>query len=132
MLATIFDRQLELQRGAFGVDPSAFTLAQAVEYIDWNLTALVQEVSEARDEISWKNWAADYKTWINTDALVGEMVDVLHFYINVMLAAGVTPEHLLERYTAKRKVNIERQEAGYEHSTDKCPTCGRAQDEPHS
>lgn len=131
MLITLFDRQLELQVSAFGINPSALTLEQRCEFIDWNLTAIVQEIGEARDEIAWKPWAKDRYQFINEVELIGEMVDVLHFFINVCLALGVEPDTLLHRYLDKRAVNEQRQADGYTHDTMKCGTCGRALDEPH-
>jgi dimeric dUTPase (all-alpha-NTP-PPase superfamily) len=130
LLDEIFERQLELQRSAFGVDPSALSLEKRVEYIDWNLTALTQEVAEARNEIAWKNWATDYRQWLNDPALLHELADCLHFYVNVCLAIGITPDELAEAYHSKREVNVRRQAEGYTHDTMKCGTCGRALDEP--
>ena len=130
MLTTIFERQLELQRSAFGIDPGALPLEQRVAYVDWNLTALGQELAEARDEIAWKNWASDYGTFINTPELLGEMADALHFFVNVLLAVDSTPEELYDAYTRKRAVNARRQAEGYSHDSNKCPECGRALDEP--
>jgi hypothetical protein len=130
MLVTLFERQLELQVSAFGIDPGALTLEQRVEFIDWNLTAIVQEIAEARDEIAWKPWAKDRYQFINEVEFVGEMVDVLHFFINTLLASGVTPDELLHRYLDKHAVNAKRQADGYSHDSMKCGTCGRALDEP--
>jgi hypothetical protein len=130
MLVTLFERQLELQRSAFGVDPSALPLEDRVAYIDYNMTALIQEIAEARDEIAWKPWADDHLGFINEPECRGEMVDVLHFFVNIMLALDVTPDVLLHLYLDKRAVNAARQAEGYSHHTQKCGTCGRALDEP--
>lgn len=131
MLEALFAHQLELQVSAFGRDPSALTLEQKCEYIDWNLTAIAQEIGEARDEMSWKPWASDRFQLLHRDRQLGEMVDVLHFFINICLALDATPVELFERYLAKRAVNAKRQAEGYEHTTNKCESCGRALDEPH-
>lgn len=128
-LTAIFDRQLALQRDSFGTDPLSFNTDEAVKFIDWNLTALVQEAAEARDEVAWKPWAKDRGQWLNRDNLVREMVDIMHFTVNVFLACGADADEVLARYLAKSQVNAKRQADGYTHTTNKGAD-GRALDEP--
>ena len=127
-LEEIFERQLRLQRESFGVDPSSLADEDKIEYIRWNVLALEDELHEALAEVSWKPWASD--TFISRDAYVKELVDALHFLTNLFLVVGADAGEVLRRYKAKAEVNAARQEAGYEHHTNKDPVTGRALDEP--
>ncbi len=128
-LRRIFDRQLALQRESFGVDPLNLPDAEKLKFLDWNLTAMVQEIAEARDEFAWKPWAVDQYEWIRRDDVVRELVDVLHFLVNGFLACGADADEVLARYFAKARVNADRQASGYSHGTNKGAD-GRALDEP--
>lgn len=132
-LEDIFRRQFELQRDSFGIDLPMPDDRATVEFVDWNITAMVQELAEMRDEIAWKPWAKDRFEWFDRDAVVKEGIDVLHFLVNVWLAVGASPEEVIGRYLAKADVNRDRQEAGYTHDYQKeVGTDGvrRALDEP--
>lgn len=128
-LAQIFERQLELQRSSFNVDPPSLGDDARDEFIRWNVVALSDELHEALDEVHWKPWA-DASGWKDRDAYVKELVDALHFLVNLFLAAGATSEEVALRYLAKAEVNAARQAAGYDGVSTKCDHCGRATDEP--
>jgi hypothetical protein len=89
--------------------------------------ALLDEVHEALGEVGWKPWASSRH--LNKDAFQGELVDALHFFFNLMHAAGITPEALLEGYEAKAAKNRQRQIDGYDGVSTKCPVCHRALDD---
>jgi hypothetical protein len=80
-------------------------------YIDWNMTAAVQEMAEARIEFSWKPWAVD-QPFDNKERLLNEIVDVNHFLGNVLTAMGVTDEEYAAAYQAKQQKNRERAASG--------------------
>jgi hypothetical protein len=80
-------------------------------YIDWNMTAAVQEMAEARIEFSWKPWAVD-QPFVNKERLLNEIVDVNHFLGNVLTAMGVTDEEYAAAYQAKQQKNRERAASG--------------------
>jgi len=42
-----------------------------------------------------------------------ELIDIQHFLFNMMLAAGLNPQDLMNMYFAKNKENRERQKRGY-------------------
>ena len=128
-LAAVFDRQLALQRESFGVDPLTLDDKAREEFIRWNVLALMDEMSEALNEGHWKPWA-DADGFKDRDAYVKELVDALHFLVNLFLAAGADADEVVTRYFAKAEVNAQRQADGYDGISTKCGHCGRALDEP--
>lgn len=126
--------QLELQVESFGRDPRDLNPDERAEFIRWNVLALEDELHEALNEVGWKPWATNRD--VNVELFVKEMVDAWHFFMNLLLAVhgpGATPEIIAERfcasYFAKRQVNAQRQEDGYDGVETKCPACKRALDD---
>jgi hypothetical protein len=106
-------------------------LNQRIDAIRYNYIALVQELSEAMNEVGWKSWASSRH--IN-DEMFGELRDMWQFLINLMfLATGDSPEKLAHRLThelaAKHEVNIQRAKSNYDGVSTKCPKCKRALDD---
>lgn len=124
-------RQDDLQRTVFGFDFDTMDDAARMRYIRDNALALTAELHEALDETGWKPWASS--NHLDEKPYVGELVDVFHFLMNLLLVTGRTPSDLAEefcdRYFAKSQLNAERQEAGYDGVAAKCPNCKRALDE---
>lgn len=93
--------------------------------------ALIKELGEALDETGWKPWASSRH--LNVEPYVGEVVDVFHFMLNLLLVTGVSPaimaEKFSEKFFAKQVLNAQRQHDGYDGVTTKCPECRRALDE---
>jgi len=120
----------ELQEEAYGktfhghVDPDEFADA-----IVMNHSALVVELGEFMNEVGWKDWSTP-RGWVNRDAAVGELVDVAHFLANLLVRLNVTDDEWEQRYQAKQDVNRNRQRSGYDTRVHKCPSCGRAYDDP--
>lgn len=50
---------------------------------------------------------------IDRDAFIEEMSDSLHYFIEVMLFAGVTADELFDIYSRKHRVNVDRINHGY-------------------
>jgi hypothetical protein len=123
----------ELQERYFGIDFTAIAAdgnARA-DYTLMNAYAIVDEISEATDEITWKPWAKE-RGLVNRDAMVGELVDAAHFLANLLCMLGVTDGEWAQRYQEKQRRNVRRQqtEGGYDTRQDKCPGCGRELDKP--
>jgi hypothetical protein len=102
-----------------------------LEAIRYNYIALVQELSEAMNEVGWKSWATSRH--INQE-MFGELRDVFQFLVNLMfLATGDSPDQLADRLMkdlkAKHEVNIQRALSSYDGVSTKCPGCKRALDE---
>jgi len=87
-------------------DPSV-----AVEYLDWNQTAAVQELAEVREEFSWKPWAKD-KPFANRERIRDEIIDVLHFLGNMLTVIGVDDAELAAAYQHKQEINRMRAASG--------------------
>lgn len=128
MLNEIFERQLELQTKSFGVDPVRLDQQSKLDYIRDMTLACEDELHEALNECAWKPWqTADH---IDSEAMGAELVDALHFLVNLFLAIGWSADDVIQAYHAKAARNAERQAAGYT-GTEKCRECNRALDDPH-
>lgn len=101
--------------------------ADRAMFVKDNVLAALDELHESLAEVGWKPWATSRH--VNEDALQGELVDVFHFFMNLMFAARMTPETLVSRYLEKNKKNIQRQQDGYDGVQGKCPNCRRAYDD---
>jgi dUTPase len=116
-----------LQISAYGKDPSELTEDELADFVIWNHTALVDELSEFLQEVNWKPWSK-IRGHKNRSAAIGELVDAAHFLANLAVAMGCTDEEWEERYKSKMALNAKRQADGYDN-TNKCRECGRALDD---
>lgn len=124
------ERTRELQIRYYGNDPMALEGDAKIDYIKWNYIAAVKELGEMLDEIGWKPWATSRHVYDN--AAAGEIVDVMHFLANMLLAFGWTDEDLGYYYAKKMQKNRERMATGlYDGVTGKCPVCHRALDDEY-
>jgi hypothetical protein len=128
--------QEALQREAFGINFDEMNAVQVVQYIRDQHQALGMELSEALDEVEWKPWAQTFlNPRINRGAFVGELVDVLHFWMNMALAVSGSStieelaDEIFTRYALKNRTNVQRQVDGYDGRSTKCGGCGRAVDD---
>ena len=84
------------------------------------ITAMEQEIAELKDTLNWKWWSKEYKKHapygiIDKQNLKVELIDILHFLISTMQVAGFTADEVMDVYKQKHKINIERQNKGYNH-----------------
>lgn len=128
LLVAIWANQLEMQTTSFGADPMTLEGEERVQYIKDMVLAATDELHEALGEVGWKPWATSRH--VNDEALKGELIDLLHFVINLMLVARMTPEEIHHRYFVKAARNRQRQLEGYDGRSGKCSGCGRALDDP--
>lgn len=138
-LQEFLELQHELQVEGFGKDPMAYETEDAIQFIHWNVTALVDELHEMLAEIGWKPWASSRH--INGGPAMKEMVDAWHFFMNILMA--LAPAYGIENdlgdlaetfeglYLAKRNVNAQRQHEGYDGVSSKCTICRRELSEAH-
>lgn len=131
MLERMLELQSQLQTETYGHNFQRMLPADRVQYIKESKLALQAELQEALDETGWKSWATSRH--VNRDAYFGELVDAFHFFMNMLLVLGDDPRdvasELFTRYCLKNRVNAERQEAGYDGVSTKCPSCKRALDD---
>ena len=134
-LAIMLKMQADLQAEAYGHRLAEFTPEMRVNFIKNMVLAATDELHEALNETSWKPWSTSFGE-VAEEAYFGELIDLWHFVMNLFLVAypGLPPEALAAaielRYAQKRKVNIKRQEDGYDGKTGKCIGCKRALDDP--
>lgn len=132
-LDVMFQGQLGLQINSFKNNPLQMDTEEAIAFIHWNVTALVDELHEMLAEIGWKPWASSKH--INP-AAGKEMIDAWHFFMNIMLALApyLDPEvqdmqqltqWFHDKYFEKQAVNAARQEQGYDGVSTKCQSCKR-------
>ena len=81
-LQMILDRQKELQKKHYGVDVTTLSDEERAQYIRDMSLALTDELHEALNETGWKPWATSRH--INRQAYLGELIDVLHFWCNLV------------------------------------------------
>jgi dimeric dUTPase (all-alpha-NTP-PPase superfamily) len=134
-LHDIFTLQGELNDGIFkkqdirGPDGQVLTMAairQALErgelgpnglpnqWLRNYLRALQGEATELEQELLWKWWSKDK---IDLQNIRVEIVDLMHFLTSLALAAGVSADDFHRLYTAKHRVNQDRQDKGYSRAT---------------
>lgn len=99
---------------------------ETIEYIKWNVLALTAELHEALDETQWKPWSKG-KAVINRDAFIGELIDALHFLLNLFLGVGAIPSEITSRFMEKNAKNHTRFVTEY-NGMDKCAQCRRELD----
>ena len=134
-LRDIFTLQGELNDAIFkkqdirGPDGNVLTMAaiqQAVErgelgpnglpnqWLRNYLRALKSEADELDQELLWKWWSKDH---LDLQNIRVEIVDLMHFLTSLALAAGMSADDFHRLYTAKHRVNQERQDKGYSKDT---------------
>lgn len=135
-LDLVFSRLLERQRNIqtvhMGGNPAEMSPGVLANYIRTQTLALVAEAVEVLDETHWKPWAtppAGAPVVVDKTRFVSEMADVHIFFMNMMLAGGVTMHDLAEAVDKKQTKNILRQVNGYDGKSEKCPGCKRAYDD---
>lgn len=133
-VAYLLVAQYILQVNSYNLNPATMDGDDAVQYAKDMLLAIEDELAEFRKEISWKPWAKGY--FFNRDAARKELIDILHFWMNLVLLTMKPGETILEiandivsKYDKKRLTNADRQNQGYDGRTNKCPDCGRAMED---
>ncbi len=90
------------------------------EQLDYWLTCIAQEVAECRDWLPWKTWSQklgnkiDIKHWSpeHMKEIQVELVDILHFWMNACMVAGLGADEVFAMYLEKNQVNYDRQATG--------------------
>lgn len=105
---------VKLQREAYGFEwtgnESAGQVAESLK--DNLLAAAVELTGEVPREFHWKYWS-HAEPFVNRSAVLEELVDVLHFVANMLIAIGVTDDELEEAYQAKQAINRARHKVNY-------------------
>ncbi|MDR1138698.1 MAG: dUTPase [Clostridiales bacterium] len=104
-LQLIFERQQALD---------AFIYAQRPK-LDWDISqqlqrlamATIVETTELVSETNYKWWKNP--TQLDMDAIQEELVDILHFFVSMCIAAGMDADMLYNLYVSKNQENYNRQ-----------------------
>ena len=121
-LEDMLSLQRILQTYSFGTDPCNLeTDADRSEFAFKSIVMLQDEAHEALGEVSWKWWASE--KFFNEEEFKGEVIDMIHFVLNLALVSGMDSEEIYNRYREKNMKNRVRQEVGYGGVTDKCQIC---------
>lgn len=104
----------ELQVKSYGKDPASLDLPEWLTYVREQTLAAFIELAEYIQDIKWKPWAKSprFPNVEEREAAIEEMVDVLHFVANNLVALNVTDEEFSEAYEEKMNVNRARMAAG--------------------
>jgi len=120
MLQEMLDKQNKLQE-RLGYDIGSMHDEERSAFIKENSIHLTQELHELLYEIPhfkpWKDYSGmslfdSYKSWYKASK---ELIDMLHFFLNICLALGLDADNLYDMYMAKNKENHKRQDEGYTH-----------------
>jgi len=94
-----FDDELITRRKLHDIDRTV--------WIQKEVLAIVSELSELLDEVNFKWWKNPKP--LNEQAIKGELVDILHFFISMCIKMNMTAEELYSLYIEKNKENFDRQ-----------------------
>jgi dimeric dUTPase (all-alpha-NTP-PPase superfamily) len=116
-LEAIFKKQYDLQT-ALGVWSKIITQGDKQEYINQTLLAIHEEAVEIMKETNAKNpnfvkfgWKKN--TTFNVDKYKEEIIDLVHFVINLCLVVKMTSNEFYSLYVHKRDINVRRRKNGY-------------------
>jgi|WetSurMetagenome_2_1015567.scaffolds.fasta_scaffold894782_1 hypothetical protein len=114
MLVGLMTKQKQLQED-LGYNFANMTEEQRTAYIKEYVLHTDHEMHEMLQELpyfkSWKKYGTDREYLQGAHAKARkEWVDVLHFFLNVTIALGFTPEELFQMYMNKHDENYERQQ----------------------
>lgn len=77
------------------------------EWLQKTILATISELAEVLDETNFKWWKNHQP--IDEQALKGELVDVLHFFVSLCLRSGMDADELYRLYCDKNRENFDRQ-----------------------
>jgi dimeric dUTPase (all-alpha-NTP-PPase superfamily) len=110
--------QAELQERLYGKEPIDLEGNERKDYVRTMVLAITDELHEALREVPWKPWSGS--TLWDKDSEINfklELVDAFHFFMNLMLVAGMTAEELFTEYLRKNQINHGRIDDDYSSPT---------------
>lgn len=116
-MAGFLEKQLALQRTAYGADLPSYRGEDRVRSLRMNVLGAIRELTEMLELVDgWKEWQTERERageFHDRDKFVAEGVDALHFLLNLLCLAGCDDEELEQRFDAKQAENAARQRRGY-------------------
>jgi dimeric dUTPase (all-alpha-NTP-PPase superfamily) len=107
--------QEQLQLRFLGANPYFLGGERRKNYVKEMVLATTDELHEALREVPWKSWSKNVSG--DNEKFKDELVDALHFFLNLMLVSGMTADELFTRYLRKNNVNHGRIDDGYASTT---------------
>lgn len=121
--------QGDAQRETYGYAFNEMNVDALIQYIRDQHQAADIELGEALNETDWKPWTRGERR-IRRDEFMNELIDVLHFWLNMVLAVGgrssaqELADEIFTRFALKNRTNVQRQVDGYDGRSTKCGGCG--------
>ena len=104
---------LQKRRG-FPDFPTDITSKKGQQFLKDIRNHLMEELFEAGQHLkNAKSHRATELPEVDREAFKEELVDALHLYLEMCIAAGISLQELHEAYMKKGRTNIERIESGY-------------------
>lgn len=95
----------------FGIT-SNMTEAQREKWTKEFVVCILDECSEVLGQINWKHWKKGRQK-VDMHEVRFEVIDLLHFVLNLAVVWGMTADDVAAYYVAKSDENINRQKKGY-------------------
>lgn len=106
VLDTMLDLQRDVERG-WGRLPDPEDADAVSTYLREVILCATDELHEVLAEVNWKPWKQS-RGIKDVAAYREEVADVMHFILDLYLAAGLTGEDIYQDYVAKHNINIDR------------------------
>lgn len=106
VLDTMLDLQRDVERG-WGRLPDPEDAAAVSTYLREVILCATDELHEVLAEVHWKPWKQS-RGVKDVAAYREEVADVMHFILDLYLAAGLTGKDIYQDYVAKHNINIDR------------------------
>lgn len=131
-LGDILNLQASTQQTVYGYDFANMSLREIMDFWHMNSHSLIDEIHEATDALGgissggsaiWKRWKKDHSKYSDLkfsdlsseDQLECkfEIIDILHFFMNMAASIGMTPQEMYNMYMSKNEENRRRQANNY-------------------
>lgn len=106
VLDTMLDLQRDVESG-WGRLPDPEDAAAVSTYLREVILCATDELHEVLAEVHWKPWKQS-RGIKDVAAYREEVADVMHFILDLYLAAGLTGKDIYQDYVAKHNINIDR------------------------
>ena len=114
----MLQKQKELQNALGNNMDNLSDKEKVAKFKEWYI-CIMAEFVETLDKLPWKEWK-NYKTYELSKEesleLEFELIDIFHFYMNILLVFKVDPKRFYNLYNAKWKENHDRIKRGYSKS----------------
>jgi dimeric dUTPase (all-alpha-NTP-PPase superfamily) len=117
-LEILFHYQSKLQERLGTWDKVNASPAALQQFMNQMFLAIAEENIEVMKETAYKNPDFVPFGWKKTQGtdlkkMQMELIDMLHFWLNLCIVSGMTPADVLKLYLEKNQINHQRQDEGY-------------------